>query len=111
MPTGHDARSNVTPSSTAVEDRLIAAGYPVRADELYIEGRDNAASNQSILDLVNVIGLIIVAISMVSLTTTITMSILERTREFGVPLFNGAHSKDIYRDFAAEAVSIGGSDG
>ena len=52
------------------------------------------------------LGLLIVAISMVGLVNAITMSVLERTREIGVLRCIGARARDIRRIFAAEGLTV-----
>ena len=52
------------------------------------------------------LGLLIVAISMVGLVNAITMSVLERTREIGVLRCIGARARDIRRIFAAEGLAV-----
>jgi putative ABC transport system permease protein len=53
-----------------------------------------------------VLGLVIVAISMVGLVNAITMGVLERTREIGMLRCVGARARDIRRIFATEGLVI-----
>ena len=55
---------------------------------------------------IGVLGLLIVAISMVGLVNAITMSVLERTREIGVLRCIGARAREIRRIFAAEGLTV-----
>ena len=48
------------------------------------------------------LGFLIVAISMAGLANTLTMSVLERTREIGILRTIGARARDIRRIFATE---------
>ena len=52
------------------------------------------------------LGLVIVAISMVGLVNAITMGILERTREIGMLRSVGAGARDIRRIFRTEGVVV-----
>ena len=58
------------------------------------------------LPLVALAGLLIVAISMVALINTITMAVLERTREIGMLRSVGARARDIRRIFATEGLVV-----
>ncbi len=91
---------------TALEDRLTALGYDVGGEITYVEERDNVAENRTITTSVAVLGFIIVAISMVALANTITMSVLERTREIGVLRCIGARARDVRRIFLTEGVAV-----
>ncbi len=50
--------------------------------------------------------MLIVAISMVALITTLTMVVLERTREIGILRCIDAHASDVRRIFATEGLTI-----
>lgn len=52
------------------------------------------------------LGLLIVAISMVALINTLTMVVLERTREIGILRCIGAHARDIRRIFGTEGMTV-----
>jgi putative ABC transport system permease protein len=58
------------------------------------------------LVIVESIGLLIVAISMLGLVNAITMSIIERTREIGVLRCLGARARDLRQIFRTETVSL-----
>jgi putative ABC transport system permease protein len=96
--------------TTRLEDRLTANGYAVGTMVKYSRQQDNVNANRRISSAIAVLGLLVVAISMVGLINAITMSVLERTREIGVLRCIGARARDIRRIFAAEgiAVSLGG---
>jgi putative ABC transport system permease protein len=72
----------------------------------YDQKADNVAQNANITRSITVLGLVIVAISMVGLVNAITMGILERTREIGMLRCVGAHARDIRRIFATEGLVI-----
>jgi len=97
-------------TTTRLEDRLTANGYAVGTMVKYSSQQENVNSNRQISSAIAVLGLLVVAISMVGLVNAITMSVLERTREIGVLRCVGARARDIRRIFTAEgiAVSLGG---
>ena len=68
------------------------------------------AANGMITKTITVLGLLIVAISMVGLVNAITMAVLERTREIGMLRSVGARARDVRAIFATEGlvVALGG---
>jgi ABC-type lipoprotein release transport system permease subunit len=72
----------------------------------YVDRDRNVDGNRQISSAIGVLGLLVVAISMVGLVNAITMSVLERTREIGVLRCIGARGRDIRRVFAAEGVAV-----
>ncbi|MGE5690056.1 MAG: FtsX-like permease family protein [Pseudomonadota bacterium] len=93
-------------TTTRLENRLTAAGYGVGTQVKYSAQRANVSQNKVISTAIGVLGLLIVAISMVGLVNAITMSVLERTREIGVLRCIGARARDIRRIFTAEGVAV-----
>jgi putative ABC transport system permease protein len=93
-------------TTTRLEDRLTANGYAVGTMVKYSSQRDNVNANRRISSAIGVLGLIVVAISMVGLINAITMSVLERTREIGVLRCIGARARDIRRIFTAEGIVV-----
>jgi putative ABC transport system permease protein len=55
---------------------------------------------------ITVLGLVIVAISMVGLVNAITMGVLERTREIGTLRCVGARARDVRRIFGIEGLVV-----
>jgi putative ABC transport system permease protein len=92
--------------SRRLEDTLSAHGTPITTRAWYDLKADNVAANASITRSITVLGLVIVAISMVGLVNAITMGILERTREIGMLRCVGARGRDIRRIFATEGLVI-----
>jgi putative ABC transport system permease protein len=93
-------------TTTRLEDRLTVAGYGIGTQVKYSGQRANVSQNKTISTAIGVLGLLIVAISMVGLVNAITMSVLERTREIGVLRCIGARAREIRRIFAAEGLAI-----
>jgi len=92
--------------TTRLEDRLGAYGTPITTITWYDQKADNVAQNANITRSITVLGLLIVAISMVGLVNAITMGILERTREIGMLRCVGARARDIRRIFATEGLVV-----
>jgi putative ABC transport system permease protein len=103
--TSHD-HGFIDRTTTLLEDRLTAAGYDVGTEIEYVGEADNVASNRTITTSIAVLGLLIVAISLVGLANATTMSVIERTREIGILRTIGARSRDVRRIFAAEAITL-----
>jgi putative ABC transport system permease protein len=93
-------------TTTRLEDRLTTAGYGIGTQVKYSGQRANVSQNKAISTAIGVLGLLIVAISMVGLVNAITMSVLERTREIGVLRCIGARAREIRRIFAAEGLTV-----
>jgi len=89
-------------TTTRIENRLTARGYDVGTEIVYVRLADEIASYRSLTTSITVLGLLIVAISMAGLANTLTMSVLERTREIGILRSIGARARDIRRIFATE---------
>jgi putative ABC transport system permease protein len=92
--------------TAAVADRLAADGYPVTTEEIYVEAADGAATDNTILTVVEVLGLLVIAISLMGLVGALTLSVIERTREIGVLRCLGARKRHIRRVFGAEGVAL-----
>ncbi len=89
-----------------LEDTLARAGYPSRSQLMYAGRANNKAQNQTMVVIVQGLGLLIVAISMLGLLNAITMDIIERTREIGVLRALGARASDLRRIFRTETVIL-----
>ena len=93
-------------TTTLLEDRLAALGYEIADEITYVRERDEIAENRSLTTTITMLGLLIVAMSMVGLANAITMSVLERTREIGVLRCIGARARDIRRIFTTEGITL-----
>jgi putative ABC transport system permease protein len=93
-------------TTTRVEDRLAARGNQLGTIVMYDAEEKTIAANAQITTAITFLGLLIVAISMVALINTITMAVLERTREIGMLRSVGARARDIRRIFATEGLVI-----
>lgn len=89
-----------------LESLLARAGQPSRSQVMYAGRTTDLASSRGMLMIVEGIGLLIVAISMLGLVNAITMSIIERTREIGVLRSLGARARDLRRIFRTETITL-----
>ena len=93
-------------TTTALEDRLAAHGMSVGTLVNY-EARDQQlAANGMLTQTITILGLLIVAISMVGLVNAITMAVLERTREIGMLRSVGARARDVRAIFGTEGLVV-----
>ena len=92
--------------SAAVQTRLGQAGYPAARQKSYIQAAQNASANNSIVVLIEALGLLVVGIALIGLVGTLTLALIERTREVGILRCLGAGARQIRRVFNAEAVVI-----
>ena len=99
----HSAIDRIT---ARVEDALAAGGNPSITMERHVQKRDAIAANAGLTTSVTVLGLLIVAISLVGLVNAITMSVIERTREIGMLRCVGARAKDVRRIFTVEGLTV-----
>jgi putative ABC transport system permease protein len=90
--------------SASVQARLGQAGYPAAIQKSYVETAQNASGNNSIVALLEVLGLLVVGIALIGLVGTLTLALIERTREVGILRCLGAGARQVRRMFNAEAV-------
>ena len=93
-------------TNTRLEDAFATHGLQMSTQIEYVGAANDRASYRGVTTAITVLGLLIVAISMVALINTITMVVLERTREIGMLRCIGAHSRDIRRIFATEGLTV-----
>ncbi|HWS47566.1 MAG TPA: FtsX-like permease family protein, partial [Acidimicrobiia bacterium] len=92
--------------STTIENQLDAQGYAAHMQVFHVDRAQNVAANQSVVTTLTVLGLLIVAISLIGLINAITMNVLERTREVGILRCIGARGRDVRRAFRAEGLTL-----
>ncbi len=92
--------------SASVQMRLGQAGYPVGIQKSYVETVQNASANNAIIAVLEALGLIVVGIALIGLVSTLTLAIIERTREVGILRCLGAGARQIRRVFNAEALGM-----
>jgi putative ABC transport system permease protein len=93
-------------TNTRLEHAFATHGIQIATQREYVGAANDRATYRGVTTAINVLGLLIVAISMVALINTLTMVVLERTREIGILRCIGAHARDISRIFATEGLTI-----
>jgi putative ABC transport system permease protein len=93
-------------TNTRIEHAVATHGLQISTQREYIGAANDRAHYRGITTAITVLGLLIVAISMVALINTITMAVLERTREIGILRCIGAHARDVRWIFATEGLTI-----
>jgi putative ABC transport system permease protein len=92
--------------ASRLEDTHTDSGSSSRSQIMYAGRANDQAAARTMLVIVELIGLLIVAISMLGLVNTITMNILSRTREIGVLRCLGAPARDLRRIFRTETITL-----
>jgi putative ABC transport system permease protein len=93
-------------TSTRLQDAFAAHGLQMSTQIEYVGAANDRAGYRGVTTAIIVLGLLIVAISMVALINTMTMVVLERTREIGILRCIGAHARDVRRIFATEGLTV-----
>jgi putative ABC transport system permease protein len=93
-------------TNTRIERASALHGLQIKTTRVYVGAANDRATYRGVTTAINVLGLLIVAISMVALINTLTMVVLERTREIGILRCIGAHARDVRRIFATEGMTI-----
>jgi len=92
--------------TTRLEDTIGAHGTPIATRVWYDQKADNVAADANITRSVTILGLVIVAITMVGLVNAITMGVLERSARSACSGCVGARATDIRGIFATEGLVI-----
>jgi putative ABC transport system permease protein len=106
LTTGSTAHAAIDRATTAAANRLAAAGYPASTQEIYVTEAQITAAQTSILTIVQILGLVVVAIMLMGLVSALSMGVIERTREVGILRCVGARARHIRRVFSVEAVVL-----
>ena len=93
-------------TTTAIEDALVADRNQISTLVNYDAKEEQVAANAQITTSITVLGMLIVAISMVALVNAMTMAVLERTREIGMLRSVGAHARDVRGIFLTEGIVV-----
>ena len=89
-----------------VAARMDAAGYRVVTVEVYAIEASAISGATAILTIIQILGLLVVGISLLGLVSALTTSVIERTREVGILRCLGARARDIRRIFSSEAIAL-----
>jgi putative ABC transport system permease protein len=106
LTTASSARSAIDWAATAVASRLTAAGLRVSTVDIDVLEADFTATATAVLTIVQILGLLVVAITLMGLVSALSMAVIERTREIGILRCVGARARHIRRVFSAEAVIL-----
>jgi putative ABC transport system permease protein len=74
--------------------------------ESYVATAQNEGTDNSIITLIEVLGLLVVAIALIGLVGTLTLALIERGREVGILRCLGASARQVRRVFNAEAAVL-----
>ncbi|MDH3607602.1 MAG: FtsX-like permease family protein, partial [Acidimicrobiia bacterium] len=86
---------------------LVTRGLGGSVDTRYIEKQAELSGNRTVLAILMIMGVPVIAIGMIGLVNTMTMNIIERTREIGILRSIGARARHIRRMIRAEALILG----
>jgi len=106
LKTARPSHAAINRAAAAVTRRLTAAGYRVATKAVYVLVAEITASARAILTIVQILGLLVVAITLMGLASALSMAVIERTREIGILRCVGAGARHIRRVFTAEAVLL-----
>jgi putative ABC transport system permease protein len=107
LATASSAHAAIDRATTATANRLAAAGYPVSTTKIYVAEAQLTAAVTALLTIVEILGLVVVAIMLMGLVSGLSTGVIERTREVGILRCLGARARQIRRVFSAEAVALG----
>ncbi len=92
--------------STSIEDELLARGYVTECLIKYVAEEQNQQGNAQLIDLMIMVGALIILITMVGLMSTLTMNVVERTKEIGIMRCVGSSSRSVRAVFATEGLML-----
>jgi putative ABC transport system permease protein len=72
----------------------------------YIDAAASRSEERMILGIIGILGIPIAAIGMIGLASSMTMSVLERTREIGILRSIGGRARDVRRMIRAEGIAL-----
>jgi putative ABC transport system permease protein len=93
--------------ASRVQSRLASEGLSANVETRYIEKEAELAQSRTIIAILMIMGIPVIAIGMIGLVNTMTMNIIERTREIGILRSIGARARHIRRMIRAEALALG----
>jgi putative ABC transport system permease protein len=99
-------RGDIDRVSTDIEDTLFASGYQVRNRIHYVMMERNKEQNAGIMNIFMFVSMLVVFISMIGLMSTLTMNILDRTREIGMLRCIGSKARDLRTVFSTEGAFL-----
>lgn len=106
LTTASSTHAAIDRAAAAVASRLTAAGLRVSTVDIDVLQADFTATTTAVLTIVQLLGLLVVAITLMGLVSALSMAVIERTREIGILRCVGARARHIRRVFSAEAVVL-----
>jgi putative ABC transport system permease protein len=106
LTTANSAHAVIDRAAAAVASRLTTAGLRVSTVDIYVLQADFTATATAVLTIVQILGLLVVAVTLMGLVSALSMAVIERTREIGILRCVGAGARHIRRVFSAEAVVL-----
>jgi len=104
--TAGSSHAEVNSAATAVANRLASAGFPASTQAIYVIQQQTTTTENSLLAILDILGALIVVIMLIGLASSLSMGVMERTREVGILRCVGARARNIRRVFSAEAVAL-----
>jgi putative ABC transport system permease protein len=104
--TDNDSHDLIDRTATAIEDEMLSRGYVTENMILYIAEEQNHRANQQLINLMAAVGAIIILITMIGLMSTMTMNIIERTKEIGMLRCVGSSSWSVRSVFGTEGLVL-----
>jgi putative ABC transport system permease protein len=92
--------------STEIEETLLARGFVVNNQIHYVLEELEKAQFQGVMDLFLIVSLLVIFISMIGLMSTLTMNVLDRTKEIGMMRCIGSKSTNIWAMFCVEGIFL-----
>ena len=92
--------------SVDLEDYLEARGVTVGIMIHYVSQAQDIASNNGTVMVFMFVSMLVVLICMIGLMSTLTMNVLDRTKEIGMLRCIGARARDIRRMFSTEGLFL-----
>ena len=93
-------------SATAIEDTMLSNGYVTNNMIIYVSTKQNQQDNQQIINAMIAVGTLIILVTMIGLMSTLTMNVIERTKEIGMLRCIGSSSWSVRSIFATEGVVL-----
>lgn len=92
--------------ATEIEDTMMSSGYVVNNYIQYVEWEESREFNKNIINMMIAVGAVALLITLVGLMSTLTMNVIERTKEIGMLRCIGCTSWSIGLIFGVEGLML-----
>ena len=92
--------------STKIEETLLDRGFVVNNQIHYVLEELEKAQYQGVMDLFFIVSLLVIFITMIGLMSTLTMNVIDRTKEIGMMRCIGSKSTNIWTMFCIEGLFL-----